>query len=81
MITIDNPYVITSGMQFDLVPFQFLSSFKLNYGDTITISMKDKSKETMIFAFKEEDNFSFNNLAFNTKQVEQIIFDYLVVHE
>lgn len=62
------------------IPFQMLEQYKLNNGDTLTISMRDKSKESIAFAFKEE-NFSFKNVSLTAIQAEQVIFDYLVEHE
>jgi hypothetical protein len=65
-------------MQF--IPFQVLKLYNLNNGDTLTLSMRDKSKESIVFAFKGE-NFSFKNMSLTAIQVEQMIFDYLVEHE
>lgn len=67
------------------VPFQMLKLYSLNQGDTLTMSTRDKSKETIAFEKIADtwgqENYSFKNLTLSPLQVEQMIFDYFVEHE
>jgi hypothetical protein len=63
------------------IPFKILEQYKLNYGDTVTFSFKDKRKQSIAFRSKDKNNYAYQSEILNTIQVEQMIFDYFVEHE
>jgi len=63
-----------------MVPFSIIDDYKLAPYDTLTITYNTKS---VCFEMINDDLFTIENtnLFLTRKQTEQIIFDFLVVHE